>query len=280
MKLKILILSVAFAVQASALQQAPASSSYTIGPRDIVKITIYGEPELTGKTYVVDGDGMFSYPMIGRVQAAGLTVAQLEQALRKKLVPEYFRNPQISVSVEEYLSKEIVVSGEVARPGPQPYTGGLTLLSVLARAGGALPSAAGEVLIVHGRGLKNDDPTAARAAQDPALDADFTFDGQRVDLNKLQSGAVGLDLPITDGDMVIVPRAESAYVFGEVKSPGAYPVPKGSTVQQMLARAGGMTPEASQGKISIDRDGKTLKKVKLTELVLPGDTIKVPPRIF
>ena len=65
-----------------------------------------------------------------------------------------------------------------------------------------------------------------------------------------------------------------------MKNPGAYPVQKNTTVQQMLARAGGMTPEASQGKISIDRDGKTLKKVKLTEIVNPGDTIKVPPRIF
>lgn len=261
--------------------QTPPVANYVIGPKDVVKITIYGEPDLTAKTYVVDGDGMFSFPMIGRIQAAGLTVAQLEQALHKKLVPDFFRNPQISISVDEYLSKEIVVSGEVAKPGPQPFTGGLTLLTVLARAGGSMPTAAGEVLIVHGRGVKVSSSPAPAQGQDGVADgANAQFDGVRIDLTKLQAGAVELDVEIKDGDLVIVPRAESGYVFGEVKNPGAYPVPKGTTVQQMIARAGGMTPEASQGKISIDRDGKTLKKVALTEVVRPGDTIKVPPRIF
>jgi polysaccharide export outer membrane protein len=279
MRVRIALIVAVFLVLAlhplARMAQQPVTSNYIIGPRDVVKITIYGEPDLTGKTYVVDADGMFTFPNIGRVQAAGLTVVQLEQALHKRLVPDYFRNPQISVSVDEYLSKEIMVSGEVAKPGPQPLTGGTTLLGVLARAGGALPTAAGEVLIVRGRGLK-----VAVTGQGDAEAGDAQFDGRRVDLTKLQAGATDLDVEIKDGDLVIVPRAESAYVFGEVKNPGAYPVPKGSTVQQMLARAGGMTPEASQGKISIDRDGKTLKKVKLTELIHPGDTIKVPPRIF
>ena len=260
----------------AAVGQGPAAPNYVIGPKDVLKITIYGETELTGKTYAVDGDGMFSFPMIGRLQAAGLTVAQLERALREKLVPDYFRNPQISISIDEYLSKQIIVTGEVAKPGPQPFAGGMTLLGVLALAGGAMPGAAGEVLVVRGRGLKPDN-----GASDGQVDSgNVQFNGVRIDLTKLQAGAVELDIEIKDGDLVIVPRAESAYVFGEVKNPGAYPVQKNTTVQQMLARAGGMTPEASQGKISIDRDGKTLKKVKLTEIVNPGDTIKVPPRIF
>lgn len=279
MKTAGLVLAMALAATlAAAAGQAPGAN-YVIGPKDVIKITIYGEADLTGRTYVVDGDGMFSFPMIGRLQAAGLTVVQLEQALRQKLVPDYFRNPQISVTVDEYLSKEVVVSGEVAKPGPQPYTGGMTLLGVLARAGGALPTAAGEVLLVHGRGVKGG--AASAAAGSAAADGvNAQFDGRRIDLTKLQAGAVELDVAITDGDMVIVPRAESAYVFGEVKNPGAYPVQKGATVQQMIARAGGLTVEAAQGKISIDRDGKTLKKVALSEIVKPGDTIKVPPRIF
>ncbi len=263
--------------------QTPTASNYVIGPKDVVKITIYGEPELTDKTYAVDGDGLFSFPNIGRIQAAGLTVQQLEQALRKKLVPDYFKNPQISISIDQYLSKQIIVSGEVAKPGPQPFTGGMTLLGVLAQAGGAMPGASGEVLVVHGRGLKTVPVSGAGAGtgQDGAADGgEVEFNGVRIDLTKLQAGAVELDMAIVDGDMVIVPRAESAYVFGEVKNPGAYPVQKGSTVQQMLARAGGMTPDAAKGKISIDRDGKTLKKVKLTEIVKPGDTIKIPTRFF
>lgn len=271
----------------SAQQQAAAASStapvpgaapaanYVIGPKDVLTITIFGEPDLTGKTYAVDADGKFSFPMVGRVQAGGRTVAQLEEELRKKLTPDFFRNPQISIGIDQYLSKQIIVTGEVAQPGPQPYTGGLTLLGVLAKAGGAKPTAAGEVLVAHGRGVK----TGAGSGTD-ASDPNVQFDGTRIDLLKLQAGDLSLDIEIKDGDTVLVPRAEGAYVIGEVKNPGSYPVQKGATLQQILSLAGGTTPDASEGNISIDRGGKTIKKVKPTDAVLPGDTIKVPARFF
>ena len=76
------------------------------------------EPDLTDRTFTVDADGLFSFPMIGRIQASGLTVMQLEEALRKKLAPDYFRNPQISVGIDKYLSKQIIVSGEVTQARP------------------------------------------------------------------------------------------------------------------------------------------------------------------
>ena len=136
----------------------------------------------------------------------------------------------------------------------------MTLLGALARAGGTTPSASGEVVVTHGRVLK------------------APFDGVRIDLAKLQAGALDLDIEIHDGDTILVPRAEPAYVFGEVKYPGPYAVQKNATVEQMLSLAGGMTSRASRSQISIDRDGKTLTGVKLTEIVKPGDTITVSPR--
>lgn len=234
--------------------QSPGADNYVIGPRDVVIVTIYGQPDLTDRTFTVDADGKFSYPMIGRIQAAGLTVMQLEEALRKKLSPDYFRNPQVSVGINEYLSKQIVVAGEVAQPGPQPFTSGMTLLGVLARAGGATSGASEEVLVTHSRAVKT------------------------IDLTKLQAGALDLDIEIHDGDTILVPRAESAYVLGEVKYPGPCAVQKNATVQQLLLRAGGLTPHASRSNISIDREGKTLNNVKLTDIVKPGDTITVSPR--
>jgi polysaccharide biosynthesis/export protein len=265
-------------VLASVGQSLP-TANYVIGPKDVLSVTIYGEPDLNHKTYTVDADGMFSFPMIGRIRAAGLSVAQLEQALRKRLVPDYFRDPQISISIDQYLSKQIIVAGEVARPGPQPFTGGMTLLGVLARAGGVASSAAGEVLVAHepGPGLVTDAGGSEREARGGG---DAPFDGLRIDLTKLQAGALELDVEIRDGDTILVPRAESAFVVGEVRNPGAYAVLKSATLQRLLSLAGGLTPRASQGRISIDRDGKTLKKVKLTEIVKPGDTINVPSRMF
>jgi polysaccharide export outer membrane protein len=145
----------------------------------------------------------------------------------------------------------------------------MTLLGVLARAGGALESASGEVVVAH------DGREGGGASSDSVQ-----LDGVRIDLTRLQAGARDLDIGLRDGDTVLVPRAERAYVLGEVRSPGGYGVQKNATLQQMLSLAGGLTSHASQGKISIDRDGKILQQVTLTEIVKPGDTITIPRRSF
>jgi polysaccharide biosynthesis/export protein len=267
-------------VPTAAAAQNPAAGNYVIGPKDVVIVTIYGQRDLTDRTFTVDADGKFSFPMIGRVQAAGLTAMQLEEALRTKLTPDYFRNPQISVGINKYLSKEIIVAGEVAQPGPQPFTAGMTLLGVLARAGGVTSSASGEVLVTRGRALKTTSNGGVGDGQagGGTDGGNAAFDGVRVDLTKLQAGARDLDIEIHDGDTILVPRAESAYVLGEVKYPGPCAVQKNATVQQILSLAGGMTSHASRSNISIDREGKTLNNVKLTEFVKPGDTITVSAR--
>ena len=277
MKIPTLLVGLALVARlvAASAEQSPPVTNYVIGPTDVLKVTIYGVPDLDSKSYTVDADGMFTFPMVGRLQAAGLTVAELEAALRNKLAPEYLRNPQISVSIDDYRSKQIIVSGEVARPGPQPFTDGLTLLGVLTRAGGVMSSAAGEVLIAHGPALKTN-PGTSGSGDDP----DVRFDGVRVDLTKLQAGALELDIAIRNGDKILVPRAEVAFVFGEVKNPGGYPAQTNMTVRRIVSLAGGLTPHASSDRISIDRDGKTLPKVTLAELVKPGDIITVPRRSF
>jgi polysaccharide export outer membrane protein len=264
----------------SIIAPAVPAADYRIGPKDVLSITVFGEPDLTGKSYTVDGDGMFSFPMVGRVKAAGLTVPQLEQELRHKLVPDYFKNPQISINIDQYVSQQIMVSGAVGHPGPQPYTGGLRLLAVLAQAGGTLPSAAGQVLVAQARQIANRPGSASSAPQPAPDDDDSGIDTISVDLIKLQGGDLSLDIPIRDGDTILVPRAEMAYVLGEVKAPGGVPVPQNATLQQIISLAGGLTPEAADGRITIDRDGKVLKDVKMTDAVKAGDTIKVPTRFF
>ena len=90
---------VALTLVANPGQGVPVAN-YVIGPTDVLKVTIYGDPDLDNKIYTVDAYGMFSFPMVGRVQAAGLTVAQLEAALRNKLAPDYLRNPSVSAEVK------------------------------------------------------------------------------------------------------------------------------------------------------------------------------------
>src|SRR5215831_14195732 len=94
----------------------PTSSSYRIGPQDQLQITVADEAELSGK-FRVDNDGSFIFPYLGRVAAAGKTLADLQGALTRDLSNGYLRNPQVRVEVDQYKSQSVFVSGEVRSPG-------------------------------------------------------------------------------------------------------------------------------------------------------------------
>ena len=180
----------------------------------------------------------------------------------------------MTVAVEQYRSQRVFVVGEVRNPGPFPLTGRMTLIEALARAGSTLPTAAGEVAIVRA-------PQGADAARccPTRQDADVV----RVSIRDLQSGALAQNIALRDGDTIFVPRAESVYVFGQVKNPGAYPCSKDTTVLQALSLAGGVTDHGATNRIKIVRlvnGEKKELKVKLTDVVRPGDTIIVPERFF
>src|SRR3954463_2535788 len=127
---------------------AQTIDSYVIGPQDVLTIQVFDQADLGGK-YTVETDGTFSFPLIGRVKAGGMTLRGFEVELKKQLADGYFKNPQVTVGVETYRSQRVFVMGEVRSPGPVPLTGGMTLIEALARAGSTLPSASGEVAIVR-----------------------------------------------------------------------------------------------------------------------------------
>jgi polysaccharide export outer membrane protein len=165
--------------------------------------------------------------------------------------------------------------GEVRSPGEYQLTGEMTLLSALARAGSTTATAGREVLIV--RGHRTTKPAGSGAGSDPEPDI------VRVDLPALQAGNLALNVPLQDGDTVNVTKAQSVFVAGQVKSPGAYAADRGTTVLQVLSLAGGLTDRGAEGRIRILRtvkDKKTELKAKLTDTVEPGDTVVVPERFF
>ncbi len=259
---------------AAPLHAQPAAN-YVIGPKDILQVTVFDQPDLSGK-YTVDADGTFTFPLIGRIKAAGLTIREFEAELRKRLQDGFFRNPQVTVGVEEYRSQRVFVVGEVKAPGTYPLTGDMTLVEVLARAGPLLPSASGEALIVRAK--------AGKEIDGPILPGgDGVAEVIRVDIKDLQRGVQSRNVELFDGDTVFVPQAELVYVFGEVKNPGSYPLRSGMTVLQALSLAGGATERAALNRIRIVRVVKGEKKeirVKLDDVVQPGDTIIVPERYF
>jgi polysaccharide biosynthesis/export protein len=253
---------------------AQSTSDYLIGPQDVVTIQVYDQADLGGK-YSVEADGTFSFPLIGRVKAGGQTLRALEQDLKSKLADGYFRNPQVTVAIEQYRSQRVFVMGEVRQPGPVALTGGMTLIEALARAGSTTATASGEVAIV--RSSQGD-------SRGPVLpDQNSESDVFRASIKELEGGALSKNLELHDGDTVFVPRAETIYVFGQVRTPGAYGVQANMTVLQALSLAGGVTEHGATGRIRVVRTDDGAKKeikVKLTDLVRAGDTVIVPERYF
>jgi len=110
-----------------------ADDNYRLGSGDRVRVTVYGQPELTGE-YAVDGSGQMSYPLVGQIRAGGMTAHELEKALIGKLSPDYLKNPSISVEVLTY--RPFYIVGEVRTPGSYPFVSGMTVLNAVALAGG------------------------------------------------------------------------------------------------------------------------------------------------
>jgi len=269
-----LILSLASAILSAQTRAASPSTDYIVGAHDVLLITSYDQADLSGK-FTVETDGTFTFPLIGRFRAGGLTLRAIEQGLKDRLREErYFKNPQITVAVEQYRSQKVFVVGEVRSPGPYVLSGDMSLVEVLARAGSTLPTAGTEAIVVHG------DP----AAGGPTLATDGAKNVTRVDLRQLQNGEFSQNARLSDGDTVIVPRAESIYVFGQVKSPGAYTLQQANTtILQALSLAGGVLDRGSTSRIRVVRvvDGEKREiKVSLTDVVQPGDTIIVPERFL
>jgi polysaccharide export outer membrane protein len=242
-----------------------SAGDYVIGIQDVLAIKVFDEPELAGR-YAVELDGSIAFPLVGRVTAAGTSVRGLEAALTKQLSDGYYKNPQVTVAIDQYRSRRVFVTGEVRNPGTYAMTGDLTLIEVLAKSGSTAPTASDEVVVVR-RGETPDE-------------ADIF----RVNLEALQYGEVPeQNITLRDGDLIYVARAEQVFVFGEVKSPGAYAIKSSTTVLQALTLAGGVLPSGAMNRVKVVRliEGeKRDVRVEPTEVVRPGDTLVVPERFF
>jgi polysaccharide export outer membrane protein len=118
---------------------------YVLGPGDQVRLTVFGEADLSGQFKVGD-DGMVSLPLIGQIQAKGLTPPQLEKAIAGKLEPDYVKNPNVSIEVMSY--RPFFIIGEVNKPGSYPYQSGMTALEAVALAGGFTYRAKTEAVLI------------------------------------------------------------------------------------------------------------------------------------
>lgn len=223
-----------------ALVSAGVAQEYTIGPGDILKIAVWGHEDLS-REYPVTRDGYVPFPLVGQVPAVGLTTTQLARSLRDKLEKDYLVNPQVMVSVKEFLSRKVSVLGEAVKPGLFYLTGPTTLLEVLSKAGGLSKSAGKEVVLVRSQ-------NPGGAAPGPVGSTIL-----RLDITKIQAGDAKENILLEDADTVFVPKAQAFYVLGEVKKPGTFSLDRETTALEGVTLAEGFGEKAAPGAVKVLR---------------------------
>jgi polysaccharide biosynthesis/export protein len=254
------------------------AADYRVGPNDVLAITVFDSPQLTGR-YMVQADGSFTFPLLGRVNVGGLTVQAVENQVRETLAKGYLKNPQVGVSVEEFRSQQVFIVGEVRQPGILQFTGSMTMIEALARAGSTTERAGVEAVIVRTPDGVSPPDAAVLARAQKGDDTNVI----RVNLETLQTGTLSQNVTLRSGDTIFVPRADTVFVSGQVYRPGEYTIRAGMTVRQVLALAGGVTDRGSTRRIQIIRhtDGKEATiGADQQDIVRGGDTILVRERFF
>lgn len=124
------------------------SSGYTLGEGDVLRISVYGEADLSFESILVGASGKISYPFLGEIDIKGMTLGELHETLLGGLKPDYLVDPRISVSIVEY--RPFFISGEVKSPGSYPYQPGLKLRQAISLAEGFTERASKtRVVVVH-----------------------------------------------------------------------------------------------------------------------------------
>lgn len=261
-------------------------ADYRIGSGDILKVVVYGHEDLT-QTVVVQPDGSFTFPLVGRVKAADMTPQELEAHVVELLAHDYIRDPHVNVLIQEYRSRVVFVVGEVAKPGKYPLSGSMTVIEILSKAGPLGPNAGSEVVIVRPRTISTGpvlpSDVARGASGTPGAPSQKDGDVFSVNTRDIQAGHLESNLVLQPNDTVFIPVAPRVFVSGQVRNPGAFPFSPGTTVRQAISLAGGLTEDGSSGRVRVVREvnGKPKEtKIRLDDRIEPGDTIIVKAKLF
>jgi polysaccharide export outer membrane protein len=216
-------------------------STYVLGPDDQITIRALDVEEISEKPIRIEMSGHIRLPLVGRIEAAGLTVEQLENEISQRL-KEYVKEPEVTVSIVEFRSQPVSVIGSVKNPGVHQLEGRRTLVEILALAGGLADDAGYSLKIT--RRLEWG-PIPLESAQN---DATAKYSVAEVRLKEiLDASKPEENIVIKPYDVISVPRAEMVYVTGQVQRAGGYVLRERETlsVLQALSLAGGLSGVAS-----------------------------------
>lgn len=209
-----------------------SSGEYRIGIEDMLAIMVWQHSDLS-ITAAVGPDGKISMPLAGEITAKGLTKTEVQDLIAARLA-KYVRDPVVTVNITEYTSRRIRVLGQVNQPGMYTFSGQITLLDAIARAGG---------------------PTITAQLHQCAIfrGTETVFEVDVYEL--LYEKNMQLNIPLEPNDTLFVPDNLNARVFvlGEVKNPGLYDIGGRLTVLEAIEKAGSYTDNASLRYVRIVR---------------------------
>jgi polysaccharide biosynthesis/export protein len=256
---------IAFA-QAQPAAPAQQRSEYVLGAGDVIRITVFQNPDLTLETRLSE-TGQVSYPLLGPINVGGMSVAQAEKRIADGLRSGNFvKQPQVSVLVVQVRGNQVSVLGNVNRPGRYPLELADTRLTdILAAAGGVSQGGADIITVV---GTRNGKPFRSEIDLPGAFQA-----AQRTN-----------DVILANGDVIYVDRAPTVFIYGEVQRPGVIRLERGMTVMQALATGGGLTQRGTEKGMRVHRrgpDGKVqVIQPSMDDQVRDGDVVYVRESLF
>lgn len=233
-----------------------ASSAYVLGRDDVIEVGLIGRNDFGGRARI-QADGTVQLPFIGKISVADHTTSEAAEMIRTALQKGgYFADPVVSIEVVGYASRYIIVLGNFGNPGMVPINRPYRVSEILARVGGVREGGADYIQIRSADGKE-----------------------RKLFIRDLATGDSSQDPYVQPGDKLYAPAADLFYVYGEVKSPGAFPVATDLTVRQAIIRAGGVTENGSDKKVDVERGGKKIK-LDPSAKVQAGDVIKIGERLF
>jgi polysaccharide biosynthesis/export protein len=264
----------------------PAPDTYTLGPGDQIVIRVPEIEEIDNKTVPIDLKGNINLPSVGRIHASGLNTEQLEAAIADRL-KKYLVKPDVSVYLTEMRSQPVSVLGQVQTPGVHQLQGQKNLFEVLSLAGGLRPEA-GNVIEITRRLEWGPIPLPGAAN-----DSTGQFSVGSVEVRSVMNASNPAEnILIKPNDVISVPKADTIYVLGAVKKPGAYVLGEHRTLGalEILALAEGTEKTAapqnarimrviagSNDRADIPVNLRTILSGKIPDIPLTADDILFVP---
>ena len=265
---------------------------YIIGPGDVLSVTIFaGGKTQEAQHLTVSSKGTINFPFLGKVEAEGLSVSELEENVTRPLAKDYYVNPQVLISVRDYKSKKVYLTGAVQKSGLFPLDSSTTtVLELIAKAGGVTKDRSNYAYILRGS-------IAELSAEKGISELIQQKNSIKVNLRELLDlGVSEANVELQPGDVVYIPPTSfsdltqhKVYVLGKVNRPGVYDFQEGLTALDGCILAGGFAKYAAPNRSTITRreaDGtQEIIKINLTRVrkgdekdipLKPGDRIFVP----